>query len=57
MDQAGLKTFYSRLLEIEINAGVMYANFGDRRSRDRDLGSQKPSEKDDFWAKNLLTYI
>ena len=37
-----------------INECVMCANFGDPRSRDRELRRKKNNKKCDFWFQNLL---
>ena len=37
-----------------INECVMCANFGDPRSRDRELNNKKYIKKCDFWLENLL---
>ena len=41
-------------LNIKINKSVMYANFGDTRSRDRELRLQKPGKTAIFVSKIYL---
>ena len=41
-------------LNKKINKSVMWANFGDPRSRDRKLRHKKRQKKGKFWLENLL---
>ena len=44
-------------LNIRINESVMCANFGDPRSRDRELRAKKTIKNGDFLFENLLLVI
>ena len=39
-----------------ISENVMYANFGDPRSHDRDLGL-KPRKNGNFWVENFINSL
>ena len=42
---------------MSINKSVMYANFKDPRSRDRELKPSKNMKNDDLRVENLLIYL